>query len=190
MDPIQKYGVKINSLGFFADKGKSIVWRGPMASNAITQLFTQTYWDDIDYMIIDFPPGTGDIQITAVQKFEIDGAIVVTTPQELSLNDARKGTEMLTNDNIHIPLIGVVENMSWFTPLQHPDEKYFIFGKNGGQTLADEFSVPLLAQIPLIKEVGELAEQGKAFSALDNKDLKLVFEQLAEVVVAFCEEKK
>mgnify|MGYP003414184971 CR=1 FL=1 len=190
MDPIQKYGVKINSLGFFADKGKSIVWRGPMASNAITQLFTQTYWDDIDYMIIDFPPGTGDIQITAVQKFEIDGAIVVTTPQELSLNDARKGTEMLTNENIHIPLIGVVENMSWFTPLQHPDEKYFIFGKNGGQTLADEFSVPLLAQIPLIKEVGELAEQGKAFSALDNKDLKLVFEQLAEVVVAFCEEKK
>jgi ATP-binding protein involved in chromosome partitioning len=121
--------VKINSLGFFADKGKSIVWRGPMASNAITQLFTQTYWDDIDYMIIDFPPGTGDIQITAVQKFEIDGAIVVTTPQELSLNDARKGTEMLTNENIHIPLIGVVENMSWFTPLQHPDEKYFIFGK-------------------------------------------------------------
>lgn len=189
MDPIEKYGVKINSLGFFADKEKSIVWRGPMASNAITQLFTQTYWEDIDYMIVDFPPGTGDIQITTVQKFYIDGAIIVTTPQELSLNDARKGAEMLTNENINIPLIGVVENMSWFTPQQHLDERYLIFGQGGGQILADEFNTSLLAQIPLIKEVGEIAEQGQDFSVMQNDELKILFEGLADAVISFAAKK-
>ena len=182
MDPIQKYGVKINSLGFFADKGKSIVWRGPMASNAITQLFTQTYWDDIDYMIIDFPPGTGDIQITAVQKFEIDGAIVVTTPQELSLNDARKGTEMLTNENIHIPLIGVVENMSWFTPSSHPDEKYFIFGKGGGERLATEFGIPLLAQIPVNENVGVSCDGGKMGDLTTDRQVYEAFVKLIDII--------
>lgn len=189
MDPIEKYGVKINSLGFFADKEKSIVWRGPMASNAITQLFTQTYWEDIDYMIVDFPPGTGDIQITTVQKFYIDGAIIVTTPQELSLNDARKGAEMLANENINIPLIGVVENMSWFTPQQHLDERYLIFGQGGGQILADEFNTSLLAQIPLIKEVGEIAEQGQDFSVMQNDELKILFEGLADAVISFAAKK-
>lgn len=189
MEPIQKYGVKINSLGFFADKDKSIVWRGPMASNAITQLFSQTYWGDIDYMIIDFPPGTGDIQITTAQKFKIDGAIIVTTPQELALNDARKGADMLTDEKINIPLVGVVENMSWFTPLQHSDEKYYIFGENGGQTLANEFKIPLLAQIPLIKEVGELAEKGNSISTLQNQYSKKIFEKIAEAIVTFCQNK-
>lgn len=189
MDPVKKYGVEINSLGFFADKGKSVVWRGPMASNAITQLFTQTYWEDIDYMIVDFPPGTGDIQITTVQKFCVDGAIMVTTPQQLSLNDARKGAEMLTSEHIDIPLIGVVENMSWFTPQRHPDEQYFIFGQGGGETLADEFGVRLLAQIPLVKEVGEIAEQGQNFLSLNNNKLKACFENLADAVVLFTDNK-
>lgn len=183
MDPIQKYGVKINSLGFFADKGKSIVWRGPMASNAITQLFTQTYWDDIDYMIIDFPPGTGDIQITTVQKLNINGAIIVTTPQEISINDARKGAEMFINSSIEVPLVGVVENMSWFTPQQHLDEKYYVFGKDGGKNLSNELGTPLLAQVPLIKEVGEAAEQGENYSNLKNEDLNLIFDKLAESVI-------
>ncbi len=189
MDPIEKYGVKITSLGFFADKGKSIVWRGPMASNAITQLFTQTYWGDIDYMIVDFPPGTGDIQITTVQKFNVVGAVIVTTPQQLSLNDARKGAEMLTNEHINIPLIGVVENMSWFTPQRHQDERYFIFGEGGGQILADEFGVNLLAQIPLVKEVGEIAEQGQNFLSLHNDSLKASFDGLADAVVHFTDKK-
>lgn len=188
MDPVEKYGVKINSLGFFADKGKSIVWRGPMASNAITQLFTQTYWGEIDYLIIDFPPGTGDIQITTVQKFQIDAALIVTTPQELSLNDARKGTEMLTNENINIPIIGIVENMAWFTPKEHPDEKYFLFGKQGGTTLAKEFGLPLLVQIPLIKEAGELAEQGDNIAHCLSKELKELFGELANKVVAFTDQ--
>jgi ATP-binding protein involved in chromosome partitioning len=183
MEPIEKYGVKINSIGFFVDKDKSIIWRGPMVSNAITQLFSETYWGDIDYMIVDFPPGTGDAQITIVQKFKIDGAIVVTTPQELSLNDARKGTEMLTNENINIPLIGVVENMSWFTPLQHPNERYYIFGKNGGSILAKEFKTSLLCQIPLVKDMGEQAEQGKPFESVKNQELQTIFGNLAESVV-------
>ena len=123
MEPIRKYSVTINSIGFFIDKNKSVIWPGPMVSKAITQLFTQTNWDDIDYMIVDFPPGTGDIQITIMQKFQIDGVVVVTTPQVLSLNDARRGTEMFVNNQINVPIIGVVENMSWFTPLKHPDEK-------------------------------------------------------------------
>lgn len=183
MDPIEKYGVKINSIGFFVDKDKSILWRGPMVSNAITQLFTETFWGDIDYMIVDFPPGTGDTQITIVQKFNIDGAIIVTTPQELSLNDARKGTEMLTNKEVAVPLIGVVENMSWFTPIQHPDEKYYIFGEKGGSILAQEFHTPLLCQIPLIKDIGEQSEQGKPLNAVKNKEIQTLFDHLAETIV-------
>lgn len=182
MEPIKKYGVKINSIGFFVDKDKSIIWRGPMVSNAITQLFSETYWGEIDYMIIDFPPGTGDIQITTVQKFNINGAIIVTTPQEIAINDARKGAEMFVNSGIEIPLLGVVENMSWFTPQQHPDEKYFIFGKDGGKNLSYELSTPLLAQVPLIKEIGEAAEQGENYFNLKNEELIQIFDKLAESV--------
>ena len=174
MEPIEKYGVKINSIGFFVEKDKPIIWRGPMAANAITQLFTDTYWGEIDYMIIDFPPGTGDIQITTVQKFNISGAIIVTTPQEIAINDARKGAEIFVNSSIEIPLLGIVENMSWFTPRQHPDEKYYIFGKDGGKILSSEFGVPLLAQVPLIKEVGEAAE---------HDEMNRVFDKLAESIL-------
>ena len=134
-------------------------------------------------MIIDFPPGTGDIQITTVQKLNINGAIIVTTPQEISINDARKGAEMFVNSSIEVPLVGVVENMSWFTPQQHPDEKYYVFGKDGGKNLSNELGTPLLAQVPLIKEVGEAAEQGENYSNLKNEDLNLIFDKLAERVI-------
>lgn len=179
MQPIERFGVKINSLGFFTDKDKAVIWRGPMASNAISQLFMETYWGDIDYMIIDFPPGTGDIQITTVQNFYIDAAIIVTIPQVLALNDARKGAEMLINSKINIPLIGIVENMSWFTPQQHPEEKYFLFGKDGGRLLADEFKTSLIAQIPLIKEVGEFVEKGDDLLS-ENVEFNIIFERLAD----------
>lgn len=182
MEPIEKYGVKINSIGFFVDKDKSIIWRGPMVSNAITQLFTDTHWGDIDYMIIDFPPGTGDIQITTVQKFNINGALIVTTPQEIAVNDARKGAEMFLNSSIEVPLIGLVENMSWFTPKLHPEEKYYIFGKDGGQKLSSELGTPLLVQVPLIKEVGEVAEHGENYCNLQNEEMNSIFEKLAESV--------
>jgi ATP-binding protein involved in chromosome partitioning len=185
MEPIRKYSVAINSIGFFIDKNKSVIWRGPMVSKAITQLFTQTNWGDIDYLIVDFPPGTGDIQITIMQKFQIDGAIVVTTPQVLSLNDARRGTEMFVNNQINVPIIGVVENMSWFTPLKHPDEKYYIFGENGGTTLAKEFSVPLLCQIPMVQGIGQQSENGESIESLNNLQAKEIFKSLSESVVSF-----
>lgn len=185
MEPVEKYGVKINSIGFFIDKEKSVIWRGPMVSNAITQLFTQTNWSYIDYMIVDFPPGTGDAQITIAQKFKIDGAVIVTTPQILSLNDARRGTEMFVNNQIHVPIIGVVENMSWFTPLEHPNEKYYLFGEKGGTTLAEEFNVPLICQIPLMQGVGQQSERGESIESSNNPQVKEVFNLLSENVVSY-----
>ena len=164
MTPLEKYGVQVMSLGFFMQKGQSVIWRGPLAANAILQLFENTVWDNLDYMIIDFPPGTGDIQLTVLQRLTLTGAIIVTTPQDISLIDARRAIDMFLKDGIAIPLLGIVENMSWFTPKNHPEEKYFIFGKGGGEKLAEEYNTPLLCQIPLVADVGEAAEQGKVYS--------------------------
>jgi ATP-binding protein involved in chromosome partitioning len=167
--PLERFGVKIMSIGFFISRNQSLIWRGSMAANAITQLIENTEWGDIDVMIIDYPPGTGDIQLTTVQKLELTGALIVTTPQEIALNDARKAASMFTNPDIDVPLLGVIENMSWFTPAKHPDEKYFIFGKDGGRKLAEELNTKLLGQIPLVKEVGETAEKGLSiFSQTDS----------------------
>ena len=183
MFPIEKYGVKIMSIGFFVDKSIGLIWRGPMASNAITQLFENTQWGDIDYMIIDFPPGTGDIQLTTVQKLAISGIIIVTTPQEIALNDARKAASMFTNPDLNIPILGIIENMSWFTPKQHPDEKYFIFGQGGGRKLAAEFNIKLLGQIPLVIEVGEAAEKGLSIFSQTNASVITAFEEIVEKLV-------
>ena len=185
MEPVEKYSVKINSIGFFIDKDKSVIWRGPMVSKAITQLFTQTNWGDIDYMIVDFPPGTGDVQITIMQKFQIDGAIIVTTPQILSLNDARRGTDMFANNQINVPIIGVIENMSWFTPLKHPNEKYYLFGEKGGAVLAEEFNVPLLCHIPMVQDIGQQSEKGESIESLNNLQVKEIFKSLSDNVVSF-----
>jgi ATP-binding protein involved in chromosome partitioning len=160
MLPIEKYGVKIMSIGFFVKNNQGLIWRGPMASNALTQLLENTQWGEIDYMVIDFPPGTSDIQLTTVQKLTLTGALIVTTPQEIALNDARKAASLFNSKDIGVPILGVIENMSWFTPKPHPDEKYFIFGQGGGERLANELDVPLIGQIPLIAEVGEAAEKG------------------------------
>ncbi|HPE34257.1 MAG TPA: Mrp/NBP35 family ATP-binding protein [Bacteroidales bacterium] len=183
MQPILKFGVKIMSIGFFVTRSQSLIWRGPMASNAITQLLDNTEWGDIDVMLIDLPPGTGDILITAVQKLKIDGAIIVTTPQEIALNDARKATSMFINENIQVPLVGVIENMSWFTPEKHPDEKYYVFGKGGGEKLAGEFKVPVLGQIPLVLEVGQAAEKGLSVYNQNNKTVIEVFDNLAGALI-------
>jgi ATP-binding protein involved in chromosome partitioning len=187
--PIVKYGVKIISIGFFIDRSQSLIWRGPIAGKAVTQLFEDTRWGDIDYMIIDFPPGTSDIQLTTVQKLNLTGAIIVTTPQEISLNDARKATSMFKNPDLNVPVIGIVENMSWFTPEQHPDEKYYIFGKGGGHKLALEFDTWLLGQIPLVMEVGEAAEQGKSIFSQTNKQVIEAFEKIAEIIISKTEVK-
>jgi ATP-binding protein involved in chromosome partitioning len=182
--PAEKYGVSIMSIGFFIDRNQSLIWRGPMAANAVTQLFENTIWKDIDYMIIDFPPGTGDIQLTTVQKLNLAGAVIVTTPQEISLNDARKAASMFNNHDLKVPILGIIENMSWFTPEQHPEEKYYIFGKGGGHKLAIEFDTNLLGQIPLVMELGEAAEKGLSVFSQKNKDVAEAFEKIMEVILS------
>jgi ATP-binding protein involved in chromosome partitioning len=177
--PVEKFGVKIMSIGFFVAPNQSLIWRGPMAANALTQLFENTQWGEIDYMIIDFPPGTGDIQLTTVQKLNLAGAIIVTTPQEIALNDVRKAASMFVNKDINVPILGIVENMSWFTPSKHPDEKYFIFGQGGGEKIATEYNSQLIGQIPLVMEVGEAAERGKSIFSQGNKVVIETFEKIA-----------
>jgi ATP-binding protein involved in chromosome partitioning len=182
--PIVKFGVSIISIGFFIDRNQSLIWRGPMAANAITQLFENTQWGDIDYMFVDFPPGTGDIQLTTIQKLNLAGAIIVTTPQEIALNDARKATSMFTNPDLKVPILGIIENMSWFTPEQHPDEKYYVFGKGGGHKLAIEYDTFLLGQIPLVMEVGEAAEKGLSIFSQTNKLVIESFEKIAKLIIS------
>ena len=182
--PVEKLGVSIMSIGFFVDRHQSLIWRGPMAANAITQLFENTQWGDIDYMFVDFPPGTGDIQLTTLQKLNLSGAIIVTTPQEIALNDARKAASMFTNPDLKIPVLGIVENMSWFTPEQHQEEKYYLFGKGGGHKLAIEFDTFLLGQIPLVMEVGEAAEKGLSIFSQANKLVIESFEKIAGLLLS------
>ncbi len=186
--PIVKYGVKIMSIGFYIDRSQSLIWRGPMAGKAVTQLFQDTEWGEIDYMIIDFPPGTSDIQLTTVQKLNLSGALIVTTPQEISLNDARKAASMFTNPDLKVPILGVIENMSWFTPGKHPDEIYYIFGKGGGLQLAKEFDTVLLGQIPLVMEVGEAAEKGLSVFSQNNKTVVKAFEEIAGLIISKTEQ--
>lgn len=164
IEPIEKYGVKMLSIGFVVDKTKAVVWRGTMASNALRQLIADAWWGDLDFFIIDLPPGTSDIHLTTIQHLDLSGAVIVTTPQEVALADARKGIEMFRNDKINVPVLGVVENMAWFTPMNHPEEKYYIFGNGGGVKLAEELGVPLLTRIPLVAEICEKADAGSPVS--------------------------
>lgn len=182
--PIEKFGVKIISIGFFTDPSQSLIWRGPMASSALTQLFENTQWGEIDYMVIDLPPGTGDIQLTTAQKLNLTGAIIVTTPQEIALTDVRKAASMFANPDINVPILGIVENMSWFTPSKHPDEQYFLFGKGGGSKLAAEYKTELIGQIPLIIDVGEAAEKGKSVFNQGNRIAADAFEQIVSKLIS------
>lgn len=184
IEPVEKYGVKMLSIGFVVDKGSAVIWRGGMASNALKQLISDAWWGELDYFLIDMPPGTSDIHLTLVQTLKLDGAIVVTTPQEVALADARKGVNMFTNDKIDVPVLGLVENMSWFTPAPHPDEKYYIFGKDGGKRLAEETGVPLLAQIPLVAQICETLDSGKPSVIDDDTPESRAFSELADRLVA------
>lgn len=160
IEPIEKYGVKMLSIGFLVAKENAVLWRGTMASNALRQLITDAWWGDLDYFIIDMPPGTSDIHLTLVQTLPITGVVIVTTPQEVALADAKKGIAMFKDEKINVPVLGIVENMAWFTPAAHPDEKYYIFGKNGGVELAEKLGVKLLVQIPLVAGICEDADTG------------------------------
>ena len=158
--PIEKYGVKMLSIGFFVDPDTPTLWRGGMASNALKQLIGEALWGDLDYFILDTPPGTSDIHLTLVQTLPITGAIIVSTPQQVALADARKGLNMYTNEKVNVPILGLVENMSWFTPAELPDNRYYIFGREGVKQLAEETGYPLLAQIPLVQSVCESGDAG------------------------------
>lgn len=158
--PIEKYGVKLLSIGFFVDPEQATLWRGGMACNALKQLISEAAWGELDYFILDTPPGTSDIHLTLIQTLGITGAVIVSTPQQVALADARKGINMYMNDKVNVPILGLVENMAWFTPAELPENKYYIFGKDGCKNLAEELNVPLLAQIPLIQSVCETGDQG------------------------------
>lgn len=158
--PIEKYGVKILSIGFFVDPDQAILWRGGMASNALKQLIADANWGELDYFLIDLPPGTSDIHLTIVQCLSLTGAVVVTTPQEVALAAAIKGVNMFVNDKVGVPILGVVENMAWFTPAELPQNRYYIFGKDGGKRMADAFGIPLIGQIPLVQSICESGDEG------------------------------
>lgn len=161
MLPVESYGVKILSIGFFSPPGQAIIWRGPMAAKALNQMIFDAEWGELDYLFIDLPPGTGDIHMSLAGAVPVTGAIMVTTPQQVALSDARKGAAMFKHEQIKVPLLGVIENMSWFTPAEMPDSKYYIFGKGGAQQLADEFGIPLLAQIPMVQSIAESGDAGR-----------------------------
>ena len=181
--PVEKYGVKILSIGFFVDPNNALVWRGSVSSNALKQLISDAQWGELDYFVMDLPPGTGDIHLTLVQTLGITGAIVVTTPQEVALADARKGISMFTGDKINVPVLGLVENMAWFTPAELPENKYYIFGKEGGKRLADELKVPLLGQIPLVQSIRECGDAGRPIADDDSSIMYVAFRDLAQKVV-------
>lgn len=159
--PLEKYGVKWMSIGYFAERGQALIWRGPMASNALKQMILQVKWGTLDFLLVDMPPGTGDIHISLLQEIPMEGALIVTTPQEVALADVEKGVAMFRNKNINRPVFGLVENMAWFTPEEHPDEKYFIFGKDGGARMAEALGIELLGRIPLVQGIRESGDSGE-----------------------------
>ena len=181
--PAEKYGVKLLSIGFVVDKEQAVLWRGAMASNALKQLINEADRGELDYFVIDMPPGTSDIHLTLVQTLGITGAIVVTTPQEVALADARKGVSMFLGEHVNVPVLGIVENMSWFTPASHPDEQYFIFGRDGGKHLAEKLGVELLGQIPLVAGICKGGDDGVPVT-MQNNVSGVSFQRLATRVVA------
>mgnify|MGYP000349847529 CR=1 FL=1 len=183
IEPAANYGVKLLSIGFFINKEDAVLWRGAMASNALKQLVGDANWGDLDYFLIDLPPGTSDIHLTMVQTLAITGAIVVSTPQEVALADARKGISMFTGEKINVPVLGLVENMSWFTPAELPENKYYLFGKEGGKRLAEELNIPLLGQIPIVQSICEGGDSGKPVALNPDSITGQAFQKLAENVV-------
>ncbi|GAA4455706.1 Mrp/NBP35 family ATP-binding protein [Nibrella saemangeumensis] len=185
LQPVQQFGVKLMSIGFLTPADSAVVWRGPMASQALRQFFGDTNWGELDYLLIDLPPGTSDIHLTLVQTVPVTGAVIVTTPQKVALADAIKGLAMFRQPQINVPVLGVIENMSYFTPAELPDSKYYIFGKGGGQQLADKFSVPLLGQIPLVQSIREAGDEGRPAVIADEPVAAGAFRSAAEALAQF-----
>jgi ATP-binding protein involved in chromosome partitioning len=181
--PLEKYGIKLISIGLLVDEKSAVIWRGPMASSAIRQFVTDVYWDELDYLVVDMPPGTGDIHLTLMQTVPVTGSVIVTTPQDVALADAKKGIAMFGQAQLNVPVIGLVENMSYFTPAELPNNKYYIFGKDGGKRLAAEYDLPFLGQIPLIQSIREGGDNGVPIMMSDDAITKKAFEEFAAHVV-------
>ena len=181
--PLERFGIKLMSIGLLVDEKNAVVWRGPMASSAIKQFVTDVYWGDLDYLVVDMPPGTGDIHLTLMQTVPVTGVVVVTTPQPVALADAKKGIAMFGQAQLNVPIIGLVENMSYFTPAELPGNKYYIFGKEGGRYLADEYDLPFLGQIPIVQSIREGGDIGVPVMISDDTVTKAAFEEFAGHVV-------
>lgn len=183
IQPEEKFGVKLLSIGFFVNKNDAVVWRGGMASNALKQLIADANWGELDFLLLDLPPGTSDIHLTLVQTLSVTGAIVVSTPQQVALADARKGISMFTGDKVNVPVLGLVENMAWFTPAELPSNKYYLFGQEGCKQLAEELGLPLLGQIPVVQSICEGGDQGAPVALNPDSLTGMAFVELADNVV-------
>jgi ATP-binding protein involved in chromosome partitioning len=183
INPVESLGLKLLSIGFFTDQDNAVVWRGPMASKALTQMLTDAHWGKLDYLLIDLPPGTGDIHLSLVQTVPLDGVVIVSTPQEVALADARRGVNMFKMDTIKVPIIGIVENMAWFSPAELPENKYFIFGRDGAKNLAEGMRVPFLGAIPLVQSVCEAGDSGKPAVFQENTPISKAFDELVNTFV-------
>jgi ATP-binding protein involved in chromosome partitioning len=182
IEPIEKYGIKLLSIGFFTDPNQPVPWRGPMVSTAVKQLFNDADWGELDYLVVDLPPGTGDIHITVTQSFPVTGAVIVTTPQKVALADAKKGIGMFMMNAINVPILGIVENMSYFTPAELPENKYYIFGQGGGHKLAQLLEVPFLGEIPLIKGISDSGDAGRPIVLEEGGVMNSAFMEMARSV--------
>lgn len=179
MLPVVKYGIQLMSIGFMMDPNKALIWRGPMVSGALKQLATETAWNDVDYLVVDLPPGTGDVQITIAQSLPVSGAVVVSTPQQIALSDVIRAVEMFQAPEINIPILGFVENMAYFTPAELPENKYYIFGKNGCKKLSEQMNIPLLGEIPLVQSIAEGGDNGEPVALNENTPEGAAFLQMA-----------
>ena len=183
MKPVESYGVKLLSIGFFTQRDQAVIWRGPMASKALNQMIFDAHWGEIDFMLLDLPPGTGDIHLSIMQAMPVTGAVVVSTPQEVALADARKGVAMFQQDSINVPVLGIIENMAYFTPAELPDNKYYIFGKEGAKHLAEDLKVPFLGEIPLVQSVREAGDIGRPAALQTGTEIEAAFEGITKNVV-------
>lgn len=183
MKPVENYGVKILSIGFFTKPDQAVVWRGPMASKALNQMIFDAAWGELDFLLVDLPPGTGDIHLSIMQAMPLTGAVVVSTPQNVALADAKKGVAMFQQESINVPVLGIVENMAWFTPEELPDNKYYIFGKDGAKNLATDLDVRVLGQIPLVQSIREAGDVGRPVALQESSVLEKAFEELTRNTV-------
>ena len=183
MKPIESYGVKLLSIGFFTQPNQAVIWRGPMASKALNQMIFDAHWGEIDFMLLDLPPGTGDIHLSIMQSLPVTGAVVVSTPQEVALADARKGVAMFNQEAINVPVLGIVENMAYFTPEELPNNKYYIFGREGAKHLSEDLKVPFLGEIPLVQSIREAGDAGRPAAMQTATPIESAFEELTRNVV-------